>query len=98
MATQGIRGVVPGSDSDLHDEPHIEGSRVTVRYVQRQVEHRGAPPETVADEHGLDLVDVYAALTYYHSNPDEMRLVDHDRDRANEVAEHRTSLTPPDEA
>jgi len=43
-------------------------------------------------------VDVYAALTYYHSNPDEMRRVDHDRDRANEVAEHRTSLTPPDEA
>lgn len=97
MATQGVSGIVPASDSSIHDEPHIEGSRITVRYVQRQVETRGVPPETIADEHGLDLADVYAALTYYHTNTEEMRRVEREREALIDTAAQRTSLTPPDE-
>lgn len=97
MATQGVAGIVPAEESTIHDEPHIEGSRITVRYVQRQVETRGVAPETVADEHGLDLADVYAALTYFHSNPEEMRRVERERDALLDTAAERTTLTPPDE-
>ncbi|PSP42275.1 DUF433 domain-containing protein [Halobacteriales archaeon QH_6_64_20] len=67
-----VHSIVPGDESDLHDEPHIEGSRITVRYVYSQVEERGLRPESVADRYDLDLADVHAALTYYHRNPEVM--------------------------
>lgn len=35
MAIQKVHGIASGDDSEIHDEPHIEGSRITVRYVQR---------------------------------------------------------------
>lgn len=97
MATQGVAGIVPAEESSIHGEPHIEGSRISVRYVQQQVETRGVAPETVADEHGLDLADVYAALMYFHSNPEEMRRVERERDSLLDTAAERTTLSPPDE-
>ena len=36
MATQEYR-IVSAEDSDIHDEPHIEGSRVTVRDIHARV-------------------------------------------------------------
>lgn len=97
MSTVAVHGIIPGDESGIHDEPHIAGSRITVRYVRNQVEERGLRPETVADRYGLDLADVYAALTYYHHNPDEMHRVEERRDRLAEKADAMTTLTPPDE-
>jgi uncharacterized protein (DUF433 family) len=95
MATQHVIEIVPGDESAIHDEPHIEGSRITVRYIKRRVEDRGLRPETVADRHNLDLADVYAALTYYHTNPEEMRQVELRRKELASKAEAMTTLTPP---
>ena len=75
--------IVSGEESEIHDEPHIEGSRVTVLHVHEQVENRGLRPETVADRLNLDLADVYDALAYYHRNPEEMQ----------QVREHRQTVT-----
>ena len=97
MATQRVTGIVPGDESEIHDEPHVAGSRITVRYLQRQVEERGRPPEEVAEGHGLDIADVYAALTYYHRNPGEMERVETRRTELADEAAERTTLTPPDE-
>lgn len=97
MTSRVVTGVVPGAESDLHDEPHIEGSRVTVLYVQRQVEERGVSPAEFADGHDLDVADVYAALTYYYANPDEMRAVEQRRADLVEEADAMTTLSPPDE-
>ena len=55
-------GIVPGADSKIHDEPHVEGRRITVREIHARVEGRGLRPETVADRHGPDVADVHAAL------------------------------------
>ena len=96
MATEQV-GIVSGADSEIHDEPHIEGSRITVRYIHARVEERGLRPETVADRHNLDLADVYAALAYYHNNPEEMREVEERRKRLSETAGEMTTLTPPEE-
>lgn len=97
MSTQRVAGIVPGDESEIHDEPHLSDSRVTVRYLQRQVEARGLSPAEVADRHDLAVGDVYAALTYYHRNPEEMDRVENRRaDLAAEAAE-RTTLTPPDD-
>jgi uncharacterized protein (DUF433 family) len=58
--------IVSGEESEIHDEPHIEGRRLTVRFVHDRVEGRGLEPGTVADRHDLDVADVYQALAYYH--------------------------------
>ena len=95
MSSVEVYGIVPGEESEIHDEPHIEGSRITVRYVYSQVEERGLRPESVADRYDLDLADVYAALTYYHRNPEVMGRVEKRRERLSEKAAEMTTLTPP---
>jgi uncharacterized protein (DUF433 family) len=97
MATQQVLGIVSGENSAIHDEPHIEGSRITVRYIQRRVEERGLHPATVCDRHHLDLGDVYAALTYYHTNPNDMHRVEQQRAEIAAQAEAMTTLTPPED-
>lgn len=77
----------------LHDEPHLEGRRLTVRFIKEQVEDRGLDPRTVADRHDLDIADVYRALTYYHDNPDELRAIERQRDAA--ITEHEERTTDP---
>lgn len=54
------------------DEPHIEGTRITVRWVYERAHERGLHPETVAGRHNIDIGDVYHALAYYYDNPAEM--------------------------
>jgi len=67
---------------ELHDEPHLEGRRITVQFVKTQVEDRGLKPRTVADRHAVDVADIYRALTYYHDHPDEMHTVEQQREAA----------------
>ncbi len=95
MSKQRYR-IVSGEDSGIHDEPHVKGSRITVRHVHQRVEGRGLTPQTVADRHGLDIADVYEALAYYHSNPEEMERVETRHERAVGEAKRRSSLTPPE--
>lgn len=82
---------------EVHDEPHIEGSRITVRWIYARVHRRGLRPETVAERHNLDLADVYHALAYYHDHPGEMEEVERQRENALEEAAEQTTLTPPGE-
>lgn len=93
MATQKYR-IVSAEESGIHDEPHIEGSRITVRDVHARVEQRGITPERVAERYDLDIADVYEALAYYHSNPEEMRRVERRHERAVADAKERSSLRP----
>lgn len=76
---------------ELHDEPHLEGRRITVQFLKERVEERELDPRTVADRHDLDVADVYRALTYYHDNPDEMRAVERERQSAIEDHDHLTT-------
>jgi uncharacterized protein (DUF433 family) len=95
MATQQRGAIVPGAESPIHDEPHVESSRITVRYLARQVDDRGLHPATVAENHDLPVGDVYAALAYFHAHPDEMTRVERQREAAIERAESMTTMTPP---
>jgi len=59
-------------DPDLRDgRPTIAGTGVTVRTIVGYYK-LGYTPEETADEMGLDLAGVYAALTYYHLHRDEI--------------------------
>lgn len=97
MSTQRVTGIVPGDDSEIHDEPHVAGSRVTVRYIATLVEEEGLAARTVAERHDLDMADVYAALTYYYANPAEMERVEARRSELAAEAAAETTLIPPDE-
>lgn len=65
---------------ELHDEPYLEGRRITVQFIRTQVENRGLEPRTVADRHDIDVADVYRALTYYHDHPKEIRAIERRRE------------------
>jgi len=80
---------------ELHDEPHLDGRRITVRFIKEQIEDRGLTPRTVADRHDLDVADVYRALTYYHDHPGEMRAVERQREAA--IEEHEDLTTDPND-
>lgn len=85
------RGIV----RELHDEPHLEGRRLTVQFLKAQVEDRGLAPRTVADRYDLDVADVYRALAYYHDHPEEMQSVERRREEA--VEDHEALTTDPDD-
>ncbi|GAB3689135.1 hypothetical protein GCM10028857_24130 [Salinarchaeum chitinilyticum] len=93
MATQQYR-IVSAADSTLHGEPHVEGSRITVRDIQQRVEGRGIAPERVAERYDLDIGIVYEALAYYHANPVAMHEVEERHERAIEEAKRRSSVDP----
>jgi uncharacterized protein (DUF433 family) len=87
--------IVSGEESEIHDEPHIEGRRLTVRFVHDRVEGRGLEPGTVADRHDLDVADVYQALAYYHDHPKEMSKVE--RRRREAIEQHEDELVDPED-
>ncbi|HEX6898499.1 MAG TPA: DUF433 domain-containing protein [Thermoanaerobaculia bacterium] len=54
------------------DRPILAGTGVSVRSVVARYK-RGLTPEEIADSYGhLSLAQVYAALTYYHANREEI--------------------------
>ncbi|MFB6180203.1 MAG: DUF433 domain-containing protein [Halorientalis sp.] len=95
MAKQ-VGAIVTGDDSDIHDEPHIRDSRITVREVFALVDERDLRPETVADRYSLDIADVYHALAYYHDHPEEMATVEQQHETAATVAREQSSMSPPE--
>lgn len=60
-------------DEILGGEPRIENTRVAVRHVAARVIDHGSSPAHVADQLDVSLSAVYAALSYYYDNLDEMR-------------------------
>ena len=67
--------------TELHDGPHVEGRRVTVRRIQGLVGEAGRSAFDVAVELDVDVADVFAALHYNHAHPDEMAEAERERRR-----------------
>lgn len=82
---------------DLMDEPHLAGHRVSVRRVHALVEERDLDPRAVADRLGLDVADVYRALTYYHDHPGEMHDVERRREERTERSRDDDAVAGPDD-
>lgn len=87
--------IVSGEQSDLHDEPHVEGRRITVLFIRERVEGAGLDPETVAEQHDLDLAEIYQALAYYHDHPEEMQAVERRREQT--LDRHEEDLVGPED-
>ena len=88
--------ILAGDDSDVHDEPHVNGRRLTVRFISDRVDGRGLDPGTVASRHDLDVADVYQALANYHDHTEEM--AEAERRRRETVARHEADMVAPGDA
>ena len=53
-------------------KPRIAGHRITVQHIVIWHERMGLSADEIASNHGLSLVDVYAALTYYYDHRQEI--------------------------
>lgn len=71
MATQQYR-IVSAEESEIHNGPHTEGSRITAQDVLARVEGRGFSPEQVAERYNWKIADVYETLAYYHCSHEEL--------------------------
>ncbi len=60
----------------------IDGTRVKVKHVYRWVEEQGMTPAQVVEQYPhLTRAQIYAALAYYWSHPDEIAAEIEDEDR-----------------
>lgn len=60
----------------------IDGTRIKVKHVYRWVEEQGMTPAQVVEQYPhLTRAQVYAALAYYWSHPDEIAAEVDDEDR-----------------
>lgn len=91
MAETGVERIA----STLMAEPHIAGRRISVLHVTDWVEGRGMRPKQVAHRFDLDVVDVYAALAYYHDHPTEVSSLREERQRSVERATRRAEADRP---
>lgn len=53
-------------------KPRIAGHRITVQNVAIWHERLGMSADDIANEYGLTLADVYAALAYYYDHREEI--------------------------
>jgi uncharacterized protein (DUF433 family) len=82
---------------DGDQEPHIRGTRVTVRKVHDALDERDSlDPEGFAREFDVELADVYAALLWVEEHPDRLEEVRQERQRTIQQAKDRTEHLRPD--
>jgi uncharacterized protein (DUF433 family) len=56
----------------LGGAPRIVGRRIGVEHIVNWYKEQRMAPKTIADEYGLELAAVYAALAYYYDNQEEI--------------------------
>lgn len=91
MMSETRRGIV----TDIEDEPHIAGRRLTVRRIGALAEKRDLHPETIAERFDLTLDEVTTALAYYYDHADQMAELAADR-RSSIEASRGESIDPAD--
>lgn len=60
------------TDGVLGGKPRLEGRRISILQIADMVLEADLSPEYVADQLGISLAEVHAALAYYYEHPDEM--------------------------
>jgi len=91
MAIADIGALIVSTPEVRSGRPRIAGTGVTVARVVSWYK-LGLTPEEIADEIGhLTLAQVYAALTYYHSNRNQIEADILDDDSEGARLEKRTS-------
>lgn len=91
MATQEAARIVQTPEV-LDGKPRIRGRRISVDFLYTRVEEAGIDPHEVAEQHDLDVADVYFALAYYHDHPEEMAAIEAQREQRETQATERPDV------
>lgn len=75
----------------LGGEPHIAGHRIGVSHIAIWIVYNHESPDQIADEFGLSLGEVHAALAYYYDHREE---IDRDIAEADRRAEEMAKRYP----
>lgn len=73
MPTTSIDARITSTPGIMGGKPRIAGHRITVRDVVMWYEYQGQSADEIAEQYSLELVDVFAALAYYHANRATLR-------------------------
>jgi uncharacterized protein (DUF433 family) len=85
-----VAGILPHMvdivrDDDVRSgDPRIAGTRISVLDVKRRVIEGGEDAFAVPAEYDLDPAAVFAALSYYYHNPDEMQTLEAEHEERTE--------------
>jgi uncharacterized protein (DUF433 family) len=94
IVTEEKRMTITSDPEVLGGDPRIDGTRVGVLQVFELAVSGGYPPEDVADQLGIGLGEVHAALAWYYDHPEEVREV-RERHREVERGLGDSALSPP---
>lgn len=72
MSTQTLDKHIEITEGIVGGKPRIRGHRIAVQNIVIWHELLGQSADEIAAEYSLSLADVYAALTYYHDNREEI--------------------------
>ncbi|MFC4989663.1 DUF433 domain-containing protein [Saliphagus infecundisoli] len=88
---------ITADEEVLHGLPRLEGTRISVLDVHDAVMAADRTPAEAANGLDLSLGEVYEALAYYYTNPEEIRRFRERRETDRDALDSRT-VKPPIEA
>ena len=72
MAEMTLDKHIESSPGVAGGKPRITGHRITVQNIAIWHERMGLSADEIANEYGLSLSNIYAALAYYYDNREEI--------------------------
>lgn len=72
MVTKTDYKYIVSSPETAGGKPRLDGRRITVQNVAIWHEHMGYSVDEIATQHDLQLAEVYAALSFYFDNKEEI--------------------------
>ncbi len=92
-ATVNIDSLIVSTPNICGGRPRIDGSRITVQYIVREIKAGITPEEILEDKPHLTLGGIYTALAYYYANKESLdaEFADYDRECEHLIAEYTTS-------
>ena len=89
-ATVSIDKLIVSTPDICGGRPRIDGSRITVQYIVKEIKAGITPEEILEDKPHLTLAAIYTALAYYYANKESLdaEFVDYDRECEQLIAEY----------
>ena len=89
-ATVNIASLVVSTPNICGGRPRIDGSRITVQYIVKEIKAGITPEEILENKPHLTLASIYTALAYYYANKESLDrdFADYDQQCERLIAEY----------
>ncbi len=92
-ATVNIGSLIVSTPNVCGGRPRIDGSRITVQYIVKEIKAGITPEEILENKPHLTLAGIYTALAYYYANRESLdaEFADYDQKCERLIKEYTTS-------